>query len=983
LIIASRWGQRAALAILYVLLARAALQLDPVAGFATLVWPPTGLALAALVRGGLFLWPGITVGAFLANVLTGASPAVAAGIAIGNTLEAVVGALVLRKVTRGAPALDRLRDVLTLVFAVALPSAALSATLGVASLWGGGVVASNGLSKAWMAWWMGDVAAALIVGPLLLLRAHDLRQAVAGRTRIEVALLGLSVVLAGFLVFGPGLPPVHDSRQGYLLFPVLVWAAARLRITGAVFASFLLSVIAITGTVWGYGPFVKDRLHQSLLDLQAFMLVVSATGLLLGASKAEVDATHERATFLGRIGEVLAGSLDYETTLDHVSRLAVPFFADWCIVDVVEGQTMRRVAVAAADPAKRSVLMEVRDRYPPSISSPQPAARALREGRPYLEEHFTLDNLAATTRDARHFQLMSQLEPRSAMALPMRLPGRTVGMLTFALAESGRRYTRADVALGEEIARRAAVALENARLHRASEWWEHVFEHAGWGVALTDAETGLLQAINPAFARMHGYLASDLIGQPLALVLPPDQRQELSLRLPAEDGGRVIFESEHQRKDGTRFPILVDMVGLRDAKGRLVRAANVIDISERKQVEDERARLLESEKAARAEAEEASRAKDEFLAMLGHELRNPLSPMVTALHLMKLRGHPSATSKEHQVLERQTRHLVRLVDDLLDVSRITRGKITLHRSELEIATVIAAAVEMAQPLLEQRRHVLSIEVPRTGLSVLADPDRLAQVLTNLLTNAAKYTPLEGRIGISARREAGEVVVRVTDNGMGISPALLPTIFEPFVQGPRSAARSEGGLGIGLALVKSLVTLHGGSVAAASEGPDQGSEFVVRLPLVASTVEALTPAPSKPAARSPAPLRVLIVDDNRDAADLTAEMLQDLGYDVSVAFDPATALDLVSRSVPDVAVLDIGLPVMDGYELARQMRARIDGPPPRFVAMTGYGQEADRARSDAAGFAAHLVKPVSFETLLRAVAPPNAGPSSVQERVAPS
>jgi PAS domain S-box-containing protein len=822
-----------------------------------------------------------------------------------------------------------------------------------------------------MAWWMGDAAADLILAPLLLLQAHQVRQALARRSKLELGLLGLAVIAVGFVVFGPGLPPIHDSRQGYLLFPVLVWAAARLRVTGAVCASFLLSVIAVAGTVWGYGPFVHDRLHQSLLDLQAFMLVVSATGLLLGASKAEVEATQARASFLSQTSEVLSGSLDYETTLDHVSRLAVPFFADWCIVDVLEGDQMRRVAVAAADPAKRGALIEVRDRYPPSINSPQPAARALREGRPYLEEMFTPALLAATTRDAHHLSLMSRLEPRSAMALPMRVQGRPVGMLTFAMAESGRSYSRADLALGEEIARRAAVAVENARLHRASEWWERVFEHAGWGVALTDAR-GILQAINPAYARMHGYGVSELVGQPLSTVLPAGAHQELNQAPAAEEGSRVIFEAEHQRKDGTRFPILADLVVLRDAHGRPVRAANVIDISDRRQVENERARLLESEKAARAEAEEASRAKDEFLAMLGHELRNPLSPMVTALHLMKLRGHPWAASKEYEVLDRQVRHLVRLVDDLLDVSRITRGKIALHRTEVEIATVVAAAVEMAGPLLEQRRHNLELDVPRTGLPVLADADRLAQVLTNLLTNAAKYTPLEGRIRVSASREGEEVVVRVLDNGMGISPALLPTVFEPFVQGPRSAARSEGGLGIGLALVKSLVGLHEGSVSAASEGPDRGSEFVVRLPLVARAVDEVTPAVLAPVEAMPGRLRVLIVDDNRDAADLTAEMLQDLGYEVSVAFDPATALDLVSRSVPDVAVVDIGLPVMDGYELARQMRARISGPAPRFIALTGYGQEADRARSDAAGFTAHLVKPVAFDTLMRAVAPEQIG-----------
>jgi CheY-like chemotaxis protein len=368
---------------------------------------------------------------------------------------------------------------------------------------------------------------------------------------------------------------------------------------------------------------------------------------------------------------------------------------------------------------------------------------------------------------------------------------------------------------------------------------------------------------------------------------------------------------------------------------------------------------------------------------------------VTALQLMRLRGQVrdregsgqsgsqssnQSSNKELAVIERQVRHLVRLVDDLLDVSRITRGKIALHRQPVEIADVVAKAVEMAGPLFEQHRHVLDIDVARAGLSVYADPDRLAQVVTNLLTNGAKYTPVGGKIGVSARAENRELVLRVIDNGVGIAPALLSQIFEPFVQGPRSIERSQGGLGIGLALVRSLVELHGGSVAAASSGADQGSEFVVRLPLLDAGATARVAAAEAAVPPSVERLRVLVVDDNRDAAELTAEVLRDTGYEVAVVFDPVAALaaarasqrssddgtQAVATRPADVAILDIGLPVMDGYELARQLRA-IDGwASTRFIALTGYGQESDRARSDAAGFIGHLVKPVALDTLVRAI-----------------
>ncbi len=375
--------------------------------------------------------------------------------------------------------------------------------------------------------------------------------------------------------------------------------------------------------------------------------------------------------------------------------------------------------------------------------------------------------------------------------------------------------------------------------------------------------------------------------------------------------------------------------------------------------------LEEALRCAREQAEAASRAKDEFLAMLGHELRNPLSPIVTALELMKLRGD-GRLGREAQVIERQTRHLVRLVDDLLDVSRVTRGVLELRRQTVDLRDVLAKATEIASPLLEVRQHHFEVQAPPRGtLFVDADEARLSQVIANLLTNAAKYTPPGGHVTLEARREGREVLVEVRDDGNGIAPELLPQVFDLFVQGRRTLERGEGGLGIGLALVRSLTQLHGGTVSAKSAGAGKGSAFTVRLP-AAGPLESPAQRPSRQVRRSAPARRVLLVDDNEDALAMLAELLRSAGHEIREARDGPSALVVAQRFRPEVAVLDIGLPAMDGYELAARLRLQMNGFCPLLVALSGYGQEADRERSAAAGFALHLVKPLEVADLLAAI-----------------
>jgi signal transduction histidine kinase len=379
---------------------------------------------------------------------------------------------------------------------------------------------------------------------------------------------------------------------------------------------------------------------------------------------------------------------------------------------------------------------------------------------------------------------------------------------------------------------------------------------------------------------------------------------------------------------------------------------------------------------AKRAAESANRAKDEFLAMLGHELRNPLAPIVTALQLMRLRGGDYAL-KERAVIERQTRHLVALVDDLLDVSRVAEGKIQLRRQAVEMSEVVARAIETASPLIDEKRHVLDIEVPSSGLAVMADPGRCAQVLANLLTNAAKYTEPQGRLGVRAWREGGDAVVAVRDNGIGIPAAMLASIFDLFVQERQALSRSRGGLGLGLTIAKSMMALHGGAITARSDGEGHGSTFTIRMPALDQVFDAPRAGLSASAsalAAAKAPVRqvsgltVMVVDDNEDAAQAIGEALEMMGHTAHVMFSAPEALAREGVLLPDVCLLDIGLPGMDGYELAQRLRQqageRTSRPsrPLRLIAVTGYGQDSDRQRAAQAGFDSHMTKPVDLMAL---------------------
>jgi two-component system, chemotaxis family, CheB/CheR fusion protein len=464
--------------------------------------------------------------------------------------------------------------------------------------------------------------------------------------------------------------------------------------------------------------------------------------------------------------------------------------------------------------------------------------------------------------------------------------------------------------------------------------------------------TGQIQSWNAAAARIFGYSAEEVIGQPITLIIPPElQDEERHILERVRRGERIDhFDTIRLTKDGRRIPISLTVSPVRNPRGVIVGASKIArDISER----------ARSEQALR----EGERRKDEFLALLAHELRNPLAPIRYALATIRKTGLSLEQQRHAQdVIERQVAHMSRLLDDLLDVSRITRGKLELKKSRTELTALLGTAIEAARPILDAKRHTLSLDLPNQAVRLDADPVRLAQVFSNLLINAAKYTDSGGHIQLRAVADGSEIVVSVRDNGIGIAADMMPRLFTLFAQADSALERSESGLGVGLSLVRGLVTLHGGRVEAHSDGPNLGSEFTVRLPLGVPTPERSDSEAPADRSAGAVGLKVIIVDDNKDAADACAMLLELSGHHVQTAYTGRRALELAETFRPHALVLDIGLPDVNGYELAQRIRALPWGRHTVLIAVTGWGQEQDRHRAFEAGFDHHLTKPVEAEAL---------------------
>ncbi len=497
-------------------------------------------------------------------------------------------------------------------------------------------------------------------------------------------------------------------------------------------------------------------------------------------------------------------------------------------------------------------------------------------------------------------------------------------------------------------------------LRESEERFRGIFNQAAVGVGRSDLERVFID-VNPGLCHMLGYEREELVGRSVREISHQEEWEpsgEALRPLLAGSVESVVMERRYRHKQGHYVSTQTTASLIRDRDGR---PASIVAV-----VQD-----LTQRKAAEAALLEADRRKDEFLATLAHELRNPLAPICNSLHILRLAGgDASAHESLLEMMERQVNHLVRLVDDLLEISRITRGKIELRKESVELAAVIRSAVEASRPLIEAGQHRLAISLPPQPVTLEADAVRLSQVFANLLTNAAKHCDDGGQIWLTAQilgggpLSAGEVVVSIKDDGPGIPAQMLPKIFEMFTQIDRRGPRAQGGLGIGLALARSLVVLHGGDIQAHSEGPDQGSEFTVRLPLAASAGGDVPAAAAGVLRAAPAlaALRVLIVDDNRDAANSLGLLLTRLGVSAQVVYDGPAALTALSGFHPQVLLLDLGMPGMDGYEVVRQMHRRPELAEVVVVALSGWGQAEDRRKTAEAGFHHHFNKPVDMRKL---------------------
>jgi PAS domain S-box-containing protein len=480
-------------------------------------------------------------------------------------------------------------------------------------------------------------------------------------------------------------------------------------------------------------------------------------------------------------------------------------------------------------------------------------------------------------------------------------------------------------------------------------------EAAPDAVVIIDQD-GKIVRVNGQTEMMFGHGREELLGQEVEILMPERFRashrgqRSAFMAHPSTRPMGPALELWALRKDGSEFPVEISLSPIPDRAGILV-AGIVRDVTRRRQMEQE--------------LRNANRMKDEFLATLGHELRNPLAPIRNAVHYLGIEDLKEPDRRRaREMIARQVTVMVRLIDDLLNVSRIGRNQLEICKERVELAAVVESAVEGSRPLIQQCGHALTLSLPIQPVPLDADPIRITQVFVNLLNNAAKYTNRGGHIWLTAERQGSDAVVSVRDNGIGIPSDMLSSIFDMFTQGNQSRAQSQGGLGIGLTLVRRLVEMHDGSIEALSNGPDAGSEFVVRLPVYIQPSQKPKPLPRNdgPSASAMSGWRILVVDDNKDSADSMGMLLRLKGNDIRTANDGLVAVDVAETFHPELVLLDIGLPKLNGYEVARRIRQQPSGRDVILVAMTGWGHDEDRRRSLEAGFNFHTVKPMELAAL---------------------
>jgi PAS domain S-box-containing protein len=906
----------------------------------TTVWAPTGLALAALLLGGVRFWPAVWLGAFAANATTEAPLWTAALLATGNTLESVLATWILRRLPSFDDGLRRVSDVLALIVAGAALCTMVSATIGVATLCVAGVQSWARFAVLWFDWWLGDALGALIVAPVLL---TTVRHVWSRRDRLHAVVFVTGAALATHFVFGQLIGPSPHPLE-YVVFPLAIAAAVRGGVPVTSLVILAVSIVTVWHTVRGAGPFGGGEIHQSLVLLQVFMGVLSGTALLVAAAVLE-RKTSER-------GEQAAAAVlrERERMLMLAQRAGGVAIFDWDVGRLTAHCSAEFFRIFGLPAREGTMMADEWWRFVHPDDRERMAAH-LGEALERREAAATDYRIVAADGSVRWLSYAGELQGNAG---DRRIVGTVVDITNRKQLEDDLRHQAAQLSDSRDV---LALAMRGGSM---GAWARDMRTDRVWWSPELEEIVGLPPG------GFNGTLASFV-----DLVHPDDQPGVAA----------VVDEAVTGRTDYTiefRFHHASGEWRWMEGRGRAVYQADGaartlygigIDITSRKGAE---MALREAKQAA----ESANQLKDQFLATLSHELRTPLNSILGyARMLLSNAIPPDKRERAIEVIERNAVAQNRLIEDLLDMSRITAGKVRLDPAPIPVATVLRDAGDAVKPSADAKRVALQLALdPFAGL-VTADTARLQQVFSNLLTNAVKFTRDGGRIHVSLRRDGDWVEICVADSGIGIAAGFLPFIFEPFRQADARFDRGHGGLGLGLAISKQLVDLHGGTIHAASDGEGLGATFTIRLPRAAASVSLAAPEPGASLDRH-APhdeaaslegLQVLLVEDDADTLTMFRDALQHAGARVRAAATAPDALVMTDSWRPDLLVTDLGLPGMDGYDLLQSLRRRGAAPFFPAVAVSAYAGGDDQARALAVGFQAHYAKPIDPAMLVRALA----------------
>jgi PAS domain S-box-containing protein len=967
-------------AVAYILTALLGFRTAFVAEQVTTVWAPTGIAEAALLLFGLRLWPAVWIGAFVANAAAHEPLWVATGIASGNTIEAVAVAWALSRFFAFDPSLDRTRDAIAFMCIGVVAAPAISATVGSTFLCTSGLQAWPRYWELWTEWWFGDALGALIVAPVLLTTFRSHGRGDLTRSRVLEATSWIVMAIAGTLVvFGRTMTPVEShSPLAFTIFPFVIAAAVRVGQPATSLVILSTSIVTLSGTVRGFGPFVNNPVHDRFVVAQVFTAVLAGSGLVLAAAIAERRLIERRRAAAYGVGQVLSSAA---SLADAAPRLlsAIGTSLNWRVgalwlIDAT-GDGLRCAAVWTTEgtsvPAFTQLSTDMR--LPRGVGLP---GRVWASGRPaWIDDVVDDENfprLSVARREGLH----------GAFGFPVQLREETIGMVEFFnhyVAAPDEDLLATMAAIGAEIGqfierKRVEVTVaENQSRTRA------ILDTA-LDAILTMDDRGMVTEFNPAAERIFGHRREEAVGRELAsLIIPASLREAhrhgLQKFLETGEGPFIDrrFETTAVRADGTEFPAEVAITKV--PVNPPVFTGFVRDVTDRATAERERRELLTREFGARRQAEEANRAKDEFLATLSHELRTPLNAIVGWTRML-LDGTLDATTQRRalQIIDRNAHTQVQLVEDILDVSRIITGKLSLDIRPVDLGTIVGIVLDSARPAADAKQIRLRSSVVASAREMLADPKRVQQIIWNLVSNGLRFTPQGGTIDVDVVDVTTTVTaIRVTDSGAGITPEFLPHVFERFSQADSSTTREHGGLGLGLAIVRHLVELHGGAVRAESEGPGRGATFIVELPKRPPELSGDAPGAIEAAAAAADDLvlkgcRVLLVEDDLDSHDLLSTILTDAGAIVESAMSVDEAMAALDRTPTDVLLSDIGLAREDGFALIRRVRAREAQGHRRLpaAAVTAYARADDRAHALKAGFDRYVPKPIDRPAILAVV-----------------